>query len=131
MLKTVKFIFVIVIVLCFSVAALAQSQASSGQISGVVTDANGAVVPNATVKAKNKETGLERAANTSDDGVYTMVLLPTGTYTVVAEAQGFAATTVDDVVVNVGRTADANVTLGATTVQATVLIAAQDIQVTR
>ena len=131
MLKTVKFVFAIVIVLCFSVAALAQSQASTGQISGVVTDANGAVVANATVKAKNKATGLERTANTSDDGLYTMVLLPTGTYTVVVEAQGFASTTVDDVVVNVGRTADANVTLGANSVQATVLIAAQDIQVTR
>lgn len=131
MLKTVRFAFAIVIVLCFSIAALAQSQASSGQISGVVTDSNGAVVANATVKAKNKSTGLERSANSSEDGLYTIVLLPPGNYTVVVEASGFAASTIDDVVVNVGRTADVNVTLGATAVQATVLVTADTIQVTR
>jgi carboxypeptidase family protein len=131
MLKTVKLIFATIIVLCCSIAALAQSQASSGQISGVVTDANGAVVANAIVKAKNKETGLERTVNSSDDGLYTIVLLPPGSYTVTAEATGFAVATIDDVVVNVGRTAEAKLQLGTTAVQATVLVTAETIQVTR
>src|ERR1041384_6290985 len=109
MSKIVKLFFVSVLVLAFSAVAFGQSQASTGQISGVITDTNGAVVANASVKAKNKETGLERSVTTSSDGLYTIVLLPTGTYTVTAEATGFAATTIDDVVVNVGRTADANV----------------------
>ena len=130
-MKIVKLSFVVIVMLCLSAVAMAQSQASSGQISGVVTDTNGAVVPNATVKAKNKATGLERSVNSSSEGLYTIVLLPPGTYTVTAEASSFAAATIDDVVVNVGRTADANVTMGASGVQATVLVTAEAIQVTR
>jgi hypothetical protein len=131
MLKIVKLFFATVLLLALSAVAFGQSQASTGQISGVITDTNGAVVPNASVKAKNKETGLERSVTSSDDGLYTIVLLPTGTYTITAEAPNFAATTIDDVVVNVGRTADANVTMGAGPVQATVLVSAEAIQVTR
>jgi hypothetical protein len=52
-----------------SVTALAQSQASTGQIAGSVTDSQGALVPNATVKAVNTQTGLERTANSGDDGL--------------------------------------------------------------
>jgi hypothetical protein len=131
MSKIVKLFFVGLLMLAFSAVVFAQSQASTGQISGVVTDTNGAVVANAAVKAKNKETSLERSVNSSGDGLYTIVLLPPGTYTVTAEATGFATTTVDDVVVNVGRTADTNVTMGASGVQATVLVTAESIQVTR
>jgi len=131
MFKALNLFFAGLLVLALSAVAFGQSQASTGQISGVVTDTNGAVVANATVKAKNKETGLEREVTTSGDGLYTIVLLPTGTYTVTAEATGFAATTIDNVVVNVGRTADTNVTMGAGAVQATVLVSAEAIQVTR
>src|SRR5262245_32561971 len=131
MSKIVKLSCVIVFVFCSAIVATAQSQASTGQISGVITDSNGAVVPNANVKAKNKATGLERSVTSSDSGVYSIVLLPPGNYTITAEAGGFAATTVDDVVVNVGRVADANVTMGASGVQATVLVTADAIQVTR
>jgi hypothetical protein len=131
MFKALNLFFVGLLVLALSAVVFGQSQASTGQISGVITDANGAVVANASVKAKNKETGLERSVTSSDDGLYTIVLLPTGTYTITAEAPSFAATTIDDVVVNVGRTADANVTMGASAVQATVLVSAEAIQVTR
>src|SRR5258705_4414166 len=131
MSKIVKLSFVILLVLALSALALGQSQASTGQISGVVTDTNGAAVTNATVRVKNKLTGLERTANTSGDGLYTVVLLPPGTYTVITESTGFSPATVDDVVVNVGRVADVNVTLGASGVQASVLVTAEAVQVTR
>src|SRR5687767_8127246 len=122
MSKFMKLSFLMLIVLALSPVGFAQSQAGSGQIAGQVSDTNGAAVPNATVKVTNKGTGLERTVTTSGDGLYTIVLLPPGTYTVVAEAQGFAAATADDVVVNVGRTQDLNLTVGASGVQATVLV---------
>jgi hypothetical protein len=131
MYKFSKLFFTALLVLAISGVAMAQSQASTGQISGVVTDTNGAVVPNATVKVTNKETALERTATASDDGIYTIVLLPPGSYTVVAEASGFATATADDVVVNVGRDANVNLSLGAGGVQASVLVTAESIQVTR
>lgn len=132
MYKSLRFFFAsLLIVAAFAFSAMAQSQASSGQITGVVTDANGAAVPNATVKVVNKDTGLAREATTSDDGLYTIVLLPPGTYTVTAEATGFAIATIDDVQVIVGQTANVAPTLGTGQVQATVLVTAEAIQVTR
>src|SRR5688500_16550285 len=103
MSKSVKLFSLILFLLAMSSVGSAQSQAGSGQIAGQVADTNGAAVPNATVKVTNKGTGLERTATTSDAGLFTIVLLPPGTYLVVAEATGFAAATLDNVVVNVGR----------------------------
>src|SRR4029453_17492033 len=131
MSKIRRLFFAAFLVFSFTAVAMAQSQASTGQISGVVTDSNGAAVPGATVKVTNTQTGLEKTVNASGDGLYTVVLLPPGTYTVVAEASGFAPATLADVVVTVGRGADVNVILGAGGVQATVLVTAEAIQVTR
>jgi hypothetical protein len=110
----------------------AQSQASTGQIAGDVTDPNGAAVPNASVTVTNKETGLTRTATTSDDGLYTIVLLPPGTYTVSVQAANFAESKVENVVVNVGRVVDVKIALGVTAVSETVLVTADTaLQVTR
>ena len=132
MCKSLRLCFVSLLIVAFcAVGAMAQSQASTGQISGLITDTNGAAVANATVKATNKDNGLLRTATASGDGLYTIVLLPPGKYTVVAEASGFANATIDDVVVNVGQTDNVNFTLGAGGVQATVLVTAEAIQATR
>jgi hypothetical protein len=131
MSKSARFFFLVLFVLAVSAVGFAQSQAGSGQIAGQVADTNGAAIPNATVKVTNKGTGLERTATTSGDGLFTIVLLPPGTYTVVAEASGFAPATLDDVTVNVGRSADLTLTVGASGVQASVLVTADAIQVTR
>ncbi|HET6647104.1 MAG TPA: carboxypeptidase regulatory-like domain-containing protein, partial [Pyrinomonadaceae bacterium] len=131
MSKLIRFGSLIFMFLALSVVGFAQSQAGSGQIGGLVTDSNGAAVPNASVKVTNKDTGLERSVTTSEDGLYSVVLLPPGSYTVSAESTGFAAATIEDVVVNVGRTADVNITLGASGVQETVLVTADAIQITR
>jgi len=72
-----------------SLSVMAQSQATTGQISGVVSDSNGAAVANATVKATNKDNGLVREGTASSDGIYTIVTLPPGKYTVTAQASGF------------------------------------------
>ncbi|HEX8456109.1 MAG TPA: carboxypeptidase regulatory-like domain-containing protein [Pyrinomonadaceae bacterium] len=121
-------------VFCFALGAgvaLAQSEASSGQIAGAITDSTGAAVPNASVTVTNKETGLTRTVTTSDEGLYTVPLLPPGTYTVAAQAGNFAETKLENVVVNVGRVADGNITLGVGGVQESVTVSAEAIQVTR
>ncbi|HVF56399.1 MAG TPA: TonB-dependent receptor [Pyrinomonadaceae bacterium] len=102
---------------CFAFAtfpARAQSQATSGNIEGRVLDPNGAVVPNATVGATNKETGLERTATSDDDGNYRIILLPPGLYTVRASGvSGFQPATLDNVRVSVGgkTTLDINLSI--------------------
>ncbi len=112
-----------------AVPAFAQSQASTGQIAGIVVDNQGAAIGNASVKATNTQTGLERTATTNDEGLYNIVLLPPGTYNVSAEASGFASTTVNNVEVTVGRTIDVKITLGASGVQEVVNVTAGAIQV--
>jgi hypothetical protein len=112
-----------------AVPAFAQSQAGSGQIAGTVTDNAGAAITNATVKATNTQTGLERTVTTGDEGLYKLVLLPPGIYNVTGEAAGFAATTVNNVEVTVGRTIDVNIVMGASGVQEVVNVTAGAIQV--
>jgi hypothetical protein len=60
-----------------------------GRISGTVKDANGGVVPSATVTVTNTATNLQRTATTDESGFYTVTNLPVGNYTVSAEQKGF------------------------------------------
>jgi hypothetical protein len=127
-----KSICALVLALCLlssTVPAMAQSQASSGQIAGSVTDNQGAAIANASIKASNTQTGLARTATSSDEGLYSIVLLPPGIYSVTVEASGFAATTIKNVEVIVGRTADVNITLGVSGVQEVVTVTSGAIQV--
>ena len=94
-------------VLCLCLAfstlnAFAQSQATTGDIEGRVLDPNAAVVPNATVTARNEATGFERTANTDGDGNYRIILLPPGTYEVAASATSFSKAGARDIQVTVG-----------------------------
>ena len=81
--------------LCLSVGllahaeALAQSQATTAEINGRVNDAQGGVLPGATVTAHSDATGYSRTVTTNEEGLYTIALLPPGTYDVTAELGGF------------------------------------------
>jgi outer membrane receptor protein involved in Fe transport len=83
-------------------AVFAQSEATTGQIEGRVLDPQGAVVPNASVTAKNNDTGFERTVTTDGEGNYRIILLPPATYTLSAAAQGFKTFTLNNVPVTVG-----------------------------
>jgi Carboxypeptidase regulatory-like domain/TonB dependent receptor len=111
--------------------ALGQSQASTGQISGAVSDTAGALVQNATVRVVNTQTGLERTVTTSGEGLYQVVLLPPGTYNVTAEASGFQPVSVEGAQVTVGGSTDVNLTLGAGAVQETVTVTSEAVETTR
>src|SRR5262249_9596537 len=89
----------------------AQSQAATGQISGVVTDPNGAVVPGAKVTVTSLSTGASRELETNEAGLYQAVLLPPGRYKVTVTAAGFAPATAADVVANVGSAVTVNFAL--------------------
>ena len=77
---------IFVLALISAVSGLAQDR---GTIRGVVTDATGATVPDATVTIKNVNTGLTQTVKTSADGVYSVLYLPAGDYTVTTEKAGF------------------------------------------
>src|SRR5690242_15216964 len=59
---------------------MAQAQADLGSCSGVVTDASGAVIPNASIKLTNVATGAERVTVTNSKGEYSVSQLNPATY---------------------------------------------------
>lgn len=63
--------------------------ATTGAISGVLTDPSGAVIPGAAVIAVNPATGLQNKTTTDEKGFYTFPSLPIGRYDLTAEAPGF------------------------------------------
>lgn len=107
----------------------AQSQGSTGSITGVVTDGTGAVVPNATVTLTSAATSASQTVQTSTEGIYRFVLLQPGSYKVKASAANFADSNLD-VQVQVGRTTDANFVLGIQGVDAEVEVTAEGVQTT-
>lgn len=82
--------------LCFTSTSYAQGT-NLGTIRGTVTDANGAVIPNAAVKITDKATGLARDLTTNGEGNYEAAALKPGTYEVVVIATGFKKTIVEAV----------------------------------
>ena len=70
-------------------ASLAWGQATA-RIHGVVQDQSSAVVPNATVKVTQTETGISRTTVTETDGGYVFANLPLGTYRLEVQKEGFA-----------------------------------------
>src|SRR5688500_16380046 len=78
-----------VVAIAVLVPQLALAQVFTGQISGRVTDASGAVLPGVTVTATQTETKLVRTTVTNEVGAFTLPNLPIGPYRLEASMQGF------------------------------------------
>ena len=95
---------------------------TTGDLTGVVTDPTGGVVPNVKVQLRNVQQGNTRETKTNDGGVYRFSLLPAGQYEVSIEAQGFQAQS-NTTSVNLGQVTnlDIKLSLGATTERVVVI----------
>ena len=100
----------VLIAFCLSMSLFGQSESGSAAMEGTVKDPAGAVVQGATVDLKNSGTGLERTVRTDSNGNFSARVLPVGTYTVIAKAEGFAQVPVT-VVLTVGKTSPVWITL--------------------
>jgi len=104
------------IALCCTLLALGSASfvlgqgGETGAIQGIVADRNGAIVPDVNIVVKNLATSFERVVVSKSNGAYNVPGLPPGNYSVTAELRGFAKFAAN-VLVNVGRTTDANVKL--------------------
>lgn len=90
------------IVLIFALQGWAQS-ITSGDVTGVVTDPAGAVVPAASVTLTNINTNVSLKTTTSAEGTYRFAFIQPGTYKVSVSASGFAAQERGGVVVTPGQ----------------------------
>src|ERR1700681_1648619 len=117
------------VVLALSVGAFGQGGA--GELSGVVTDATGAVVSGVEVKLTNSATGEVRTTTTTPAGIYTFPALPiVGTYTLEVGSKGFKSTKVQNIIVSVGTitSRDVKLEVGVATESVTVEAGAQLVQ---
>jgi hypothetical protein len=76
-------------ILLLALLTAAFGQQDMGVITGVVTDATGAIVPAARVTVTNRDTGEIRAVETSESGTYTVGPLRIGRYDIAVEKEGF------------------------------------------
>jgi len=67
----------------------AYGQVTSSTLTGIVSDASGAVVPKANITLTNIGTGDQRKTITNDSGYFSVVSVPAGEYTLTVEAPGF------------------------------------------
>src|SRR6476646_7271062 len=66
-----------------------RAQSTTGNIAGTVTDTSGAPVAGAKVSAVNMETNVARSTSSLQDGSYSILFLPVGTYKVEVNVSGF------------------------------------------
>lgn len=91
-------------------ALVAGQSITTGEITGIVTDATDAVVPNAAVTLKSIEKGFTQTTTTGVLGVYRFALLAPGRYVVSTAIPGFA-TASRNVTTAVGQIASADIKL--------------------
>ncbi len=104
MMKTNRLISLLIF-LFSPMMVMAQSHATTAELTGTVTDPTGAVLPDVRITATNSERALVRTATTNERGEYRILLLPPGKYEVKAEAEGFVTQVKKDVELTVGQIA--------------------------
>ena len=103
-------VFLLTLVFFFTSSAF--SQLTTADIVGTVTDATGAVVPNAAVVLTNLGTNDKRTGQTNGSGDYSFTLLPVGHYSISVKAGGFQESINRDLAVEAGDRARADVQQG-------------------
>ena len=111
----IKFKVLLLAALLVALSATAFAQVETGQITGRVTDPNGAVVPGASVTVKSVENNSVRNVTADEEGVYSVTNLLPGLYDVSVEAQSFAKST-QRVQVTVGARASLDTQLSVTAI---------------
>lgn len=108
-------------------SAVAGAQSQNGSISGVITDASGAVVANATVTLTGASNGVVRTTETSSSGGYTIQGVAPQDYKLSVVAPGFSATSTDTFTVSVGSANTINAKLSVQSNETQVEVAANSL----
>jgi hypothetical protein len=96
---------------CLAGPMSTSAQELYGSIVGVVTDAQGGILPSAVVVVVNRNTGLQRETTTNAEGGYTFANLPGGSYDVRVTLSGFREAVRSNVPLAVGQISRVNVAL--------------------
>ncbi len=100
-------LFALILVFAMSMPA----QNNTGIISGRVTDASGAVVPNAQITVTQTETNVDAVSATNTDGLFRVPSLINGPYKVTITASGFKKQVHDGLTLRIGENLNVEVKL--------------------
>jgi hypothetical protein len=127
-----RILSVFAVLIAITRPALSQA-VSTVQISGVVLDSSGSVIPEANITATQLETGFARSAFSGPEGNYAIPQLPVGHYQLSVAKSGFKTYVQKGIELQVGDRPLINVTmeLGAIQQQVEVSAGAQMVQTTQ
>jgi Carboxypeptidase regulatory-like domain/TonB-dependent Receptor Plug Domain len=108
----------------FAAALLPAQTLTTGDVTGIIKDTSGAVIPSVEVTLKQQESNEVRTALTNADGRYRFSLLAPGNYTISAEIPGFKSN-IQKLLVIVGQDQALDLTLSVTGVQQVVEVNAE------
>ena len=121
-MRTRLFVLAAICIALFCLGQPLLAQGERGAITGIITDASGAVVPNVEVTVTQLDTNTGYKATSTSSGVYRVPYLPPGSYKVSSSVKGFKTAVISPVVVAVATTvtADLKLELGSSAESVTV-----------
>lgn len=118
------------LVMTLAVSLCRAQLTTAGTISGTVVDASGAIVPAASIKVLNQNTGATTTTKSNADGSFVLSGLPVGTYTVTVAKQGFQTYSETSILLHPGivTTVSPHLQVGNVVSQVTVSATATQVQ---
>jgi hypothetical protein len=101
------------------------AQQGTAQISGRITDSQGAALPGVAIVVRNEETGALRELTSSAEGSYSAAQLTPGRYSVVGQLTGFRKAERTGLVLLVGTTLTINLTMQLGGIEESVTVTGQ------
>jgi hypothetical protein len=117
------------VALALSLAANVGAQSVQGVVTGVVTDASGAVVPGADLSLTNDGTNVSQTEKSQSNGDFRFGLVPPGTYTLTTKAPGFTTREIKAIIVDASSSVPVNVTLSVATSTTVMEVTSQEAMV--
>lgn len=126
LMPLIRALSAILLLVCIcNINVLAQSEAGSAAVEGVISAPDGKVIAGATVSVRNLETGYTRTLTTNERGQFIASVMPVGTYVVEAKARGFATIKREGVQLTVGQTETIELRLQVASVNETITVSAE------
>jgi hypothetical protein len=113
----------------YSLACIAAFGQATSSLRGTVKDASGAVIADVVVTIMDSSTGTSRKVFSDSSGVYQVLQVPPGKYSLRVEKTGFSVLTKADVILEVNTPATLDCVLEVGTVGTTVNVEAEATQV--
>jgi hypothetical protein len=118
-------------IILFAPFLVAHAQIDTASLTGLITDANGAVVPGARVVAVNQATNISSETVSTEDGYYTLTNLRPGIYTLNVERAGFKRESRTDIKLSVDQRARLDIAVSIGAVSETITVTSESLALQR